>query len=133
IALLPSSPALDADAACISADGVTPVATDARGVSRPQGTGCEMGAFEATATSSLLTISKNLASALTLGQQGSYTLTVSNAAIAMPTSGTVSVLDILPVGMGLVSMSGTGWFCTPVPTAFPRSGAACTRSDVLNP
>ena len=57
------------------------------------------------------------------GQQGAaYTLTVSNAAGAAPTSGTVTVTETLPSGLTLVSMSGTGWSC---------NGAACTRSDAL--
>jgi|SRR5579871_4962325 len=47
IALLPSSPAIDAVPAgsCTDAAG-TPVTTDQRGVSRPQGRACDIGAFE---------------------------------------------------------------------------------------
>ncbi|MDX2167721.1 MAG: choice-of-anchor Q domain-containing protein [Deltaproteobacteria bacterium] len=45
VAVLPGSPALDAvpPAAC-------PLATDQRGVARPQGAGCEIGAFELAST-----------------------------------------------------------------------------------
>src|SRR5437868_2997681 len=59
------------------------------------------------------------------GQTGAtYTVTVSNAAAVGPTSGTVIVTETLPVGMTLVSMTGTGWTC-------PAAGVRCTRSDVL--
>ena len=44
--LLPSSPALDAiPSNCVDLDGVT-LATDQRGIARPQGPGCDIGAYE---------------------------------------------------------------------------------------
>ena len=48
IALLSTSPAADAIpvADCTLPDGSTPVAADQRGVTRPQGAACEIGAFE---------------------------------------------------------------------------------------
>ena len=51
IALLPTSPAVDAIPTsptnyCTATDGVTPIATDQRGTSRPQGPVCDIGAFE---------------------------------------------------------------------------------------
>ncbi len=54
----------------------------------------------------------------------SYSIQVSNAASAAPTSAPVSVNEILPDGLSLLSMSGVGWSC---------SGTACTRSDTLQP
>jgi Bacterial Ig-like domain (group 3)/FG-GAP-like repeat/Domain of unknown function DUF11/FG-GAP repeat len=60
------------------------------------------------------------------GQAGAkYTVTVSNAASAAATSGTVTVTETIPVGMTLVSMAGTGWTC-------PPGGTSCTRNDSLN-
>ncbi|MBV9768659.1 MAG: hypothetical protein JOZ32_03735 [Bryobacterales bacterium] len=55
IALLPTSPAVNAMPLspinyCTALDGVTPVATDQRGVPRPQGPACDMGAFELVPT-----------------------------------------------------------------------------------
>jgi hypothetical protein len=47
---------------------------------------------------------------------------VSNTSTTTPTSGLVTVMDVLPPGLTLVSMSGTGWNCT---------GTTCTRSDAL--
>ena len=51
IALLPNSPAVNAIPVsptnyCTATDGTTPIATDQRGVPRPQGPGCDIGAFE---------------------------------------------------------------------------------------
>jgi uncharacterized repeat protein (TIGR01451 family) len=107
----------------VAADGITPVITDQRSVSRPQGTDCDIGAFELTSSAALLTITKYQSTGFALGQQGaSYTITVSNAVTAGPTSGTVMVSDPLPSGLTLVSMSGTGRSCT---------NTTCTRSDVL--
>ena len=56
------------------------------------------------------------------GSAGQYTVTVSNAPLAGPTSGTVTVTEYLPAGLLLSSMSGQGWNC---------SANSCTRSDTL--
>ena len=53
-----------------------------------------------------------------------YTLTVSNAAGAAPTSGTVTVTESVPLGLTLASMSGSGWTCA-------SGGVTCTRTDPL--
>jgi uncharacterized repeat protein (TIGR01451 family) len=59
----------------------------------------------------------------TQGQTGAtYTITVSDAATAGPSSGVVTVTETLPVNLTLVSMSGTGWTC---------AANTCTRSDAL--
>ena len=128
IALLPNSPAIDAVPAglggfCTAADGVTPVTTDQRTVGRPQGTGCDAGAFEATSSAAVLTLTKLATSAPAVGQAGAtYSLTVANAATAGPTNGMVTVTDTLPGGLTAASMSGAGWSC---------AATTCTRSDVL--
>jgi uncharacterized repeat protein (TIGR01451 family) len=70
-----------------------------------------------------LSISKTHTGNFSQGQQNAtYLVTVSNAAGAGPTVGTVTVTDTVPSGLTLVSMAGTGWTCT-APT--------CTRSDAL--
>ena len=51
-----------------------------------------------------------------------YAVKVTNTASAAPTSGTVTVTDILPDSLKLVSMSGSGWTC---------AANACTRADAL--
>ncbi len=71
-----------------------------------------------------LSISKTHSGNFTQGQQNAaYTVTVSNAAGAGPTNGTVTVTETLPSGLSLVSMLGSGWSC---------SSATCSRSDVLS-
>jgi uncharacterized repeat protein (TIGR01451 family) len=58
------------------------------------------------------------------GQSGAtYTVTVSNGASGVATVGLVTVIDTIPAGLTLVSMSGKGWTC-------PSN--VCTRSDALN-
>ena len=72
-----------------------------------------------------LSIAKTHAGNLTLGQTGAtYTITVSNAASAQPTSGLVTMTETVPSGLTLISMAGTGWTC-------PAGGTTCTRSDAL--
>ena len=76
-------------------------------------------------TSANLSITKTHTGSFTQGQQfATYTVTVSNAASNLATSGTVTLTDTVPAGMTLVSMSGTGWDC---------SISGCSRGDVLNP
>ena len=74
----------------------------------------------------VLSVTKTHTGNFTLGQTGTYTVTVSNAAGAAPTSGTVTVTDTVPASAEtLVSMAGPGWTC-------PGTAANnCTRSDVL--
>lgn len=78
-----------------------------------------------TADPAVLTIAVSHSGYFTLGQQNAtYTVTVSNAAGAGAAIGTVTVSDIVPTGLTLVSMSGSGWTC-------PTSGNTCTRADGL--
>jgi uncharacterized repeat protein (TIGR01451 family) len=59
------------------------------------------------------------------GQQGAvYTLRIQDQGFG-PTVGTVTVTEVTPSGLTLVSMSGTGWTCPVSP------GNTCTRSDSL--
>jgi hypothetical protein len=76
-----------------------------------------------SAPSPALTIAKIHSGNFTFGETGAtYTVTVSNAAGAGPTSGTVTVTDTIPSGLTLDSMSGTNWSC---------DGNVCTNSDVV--
>lgn len=72
-----------------------------------------------------LSITKKHTGSFTQGQLGAtYTVTVSNAAGAVATNGTVLVTESVPEGMSLVSMSGGGWSC-------PSGSVSCSRSDSL--
>jgi uncharacterized repeat protein (TIGR01451 family) len=70
-----------------------------------------------------LTLTKTHSGNFVAGQTGTYTITVSNVGSA-PTSGTVTVTDVLPAGLTVAAMSGTGWACV-------VATATCTRSDAL--
>jgi len=78
-------------------------------------------------TPAVFGITKSHTGSFAQGQNGaSFTVTVSNAASAGPTIGTVTVTDTIPAGLEFVSMAGPGWTC-------PPSGHTCTRGDVLQP
>jgi uncharacterized repeat protein (TIGR01451 family) len=75
----------------------------------------------------LLTVSSTHIGNFTAGQVGAaFTLTVKNAALAGPTSGTVTVTDTLPSSLTLVPMSNTGWSCST-----SNSSYTCTASNPL--
>ena len=73
----------------------------------------------------LLAILKSHVGNFVQGQQGAvFTLRVQDQGFG-PTTGTVTVTEIPPVGLTVASMSGTGWTCPVSP------GNTCTRSDSL--
>jgi uncharacterized repeat protein (TIGR01451 family) len=73
----------------------------------------------------ILAILKSHVGNFVQGQQGAvFTLRVEDQGFG-PTVGTVTVTEIVPAGLTLASMSGTGWSC-PAPPA-----NTCTRSDSL--
>ncbi|MGB5260871.1 MAG: hypothetical protein WBO34_10175 [Gammaproteobacteria bacterium] len=57
-----------------------------------------------------LAISKTHSGDFTVGQNGSYTLGVSNNGPSSD-AGTITVTDTLPAGLGYISASGSGWTC----------------------
>jgi uncharacterized repeat protein (TIGR01451 family) len=75
----------------------------------------------------VLAITKSHVGNFTLGQNGTYTITVGNQG-QLPTLGTsVNVTDNMPTGLTATAISATGWSCSTVPTTF----VSCSRSDVL--
>jgi len=59
------------------------------------------------------------------GQTGAtYTITASNGGVG-PTSGAVTVTDVLPPGLSATALAGAGWACT-------LATLTCTRSDPLS-
>ena len=89
------------------------------------------GPVQASATVTVqcgtLTIYETQQGTFNQSQSGvSYVATVTNSGAAATASGPVTVIETVPAGLTLVSMSGTGWNC-------PANGAACTRSDFLAP
>ena len=73
-----------------------------------------------------LSITKTHGGSFTVGVNGTYTITVSNSTGSLPTSGTVTVVDTLPAGLGFVSATGTGWAC-----GAAGSTVTCTTSSVI--
>jgi uncharacterized repeat protein (TIGR01451 family) len=61
-----------------------------------------------------LTLSKSHVGNFTVGVNGTYTLTASNAAGTAATSGAIAITDTLPTGLGFVSGTGVGWACSAV-------------------
>jgi sugar lactone lactonase YvrE len=75
----------------------------------------------------VLTIQSAHPGSFTQGQDGAtYTVTVSNGPEAGPTGGVITVSEILPGALSLVTMTGSGWTCS-APAA-----PTCTRSDALS-
>jgi len=73
-----------------------------------------------------LTITKTHSGTFQQGQTGAtYSLTVTNTG-STPTSGMVTVADMLPSGLSATAISGAGWNCT-------VATLVCQRSDVLAP
>jgi hypothetical protein len=73
----------------------------------------------------VLSVSKTHTGNFTQGQAAAtYTVTVSNQTGVAVTGGPLTVIETMPNGLTLVSMSGTGWTC-------PSGGVGCTRSDAV--
>ncbi|MFO0255178.1 MAG: hypothetical protein ACK52V_13770 [Betaproteobacteria bacterium] len=69
----------------------------------------------------------------TAGAPASYTITVSNSG-GFPTTGTISVTDVLPAGLTFVSGTGTGWACGAVGQAVTCSSTtAIAAGGIANP
>lgn len=100
--LLSGSPAIDAGACTDHADN--PLLADQRGVARPQGDGCDIGAYEAAAE---LSLTKEVAvegsvTAVTPGALVTYTLTLTLSNSGVVTAVTVLLTDSLPLEMNFV-------------------------------
>ncbi|MEO8366980.1 MAG: hypothetical protein ABI538_12300, partial [Pseudoxanthomonas sp.] len=72
-----------------------------------------------------LNFTKTHAGNFTVGTNGVYTLQLSNVGAA-PTTGTITVVDSLPTGLGFVSATGTGWICSAVAQA-----VTCTSTTAI--
>ncbi|MFB6987351.1 hypothetical protein [Streptomyces sp. NPDC056304] len=71
-----------------------------------------------------LAITKTHTGKFIRGEQGTYTIKVSNTGPGVTDGSTVTVHDALPPGLTARSITGTGWKCT-------RTTLTCTRSNVL--
>ena len=79
--------------------------------------------IQASGSQAVFTVTKSHTGNFTQAQSGAtYTITVSNSALAGASAGTFSVTENPPSGLTVVSMSGSGWSC---------SGNSCSRSNSL--
>lgn len=104
-ALLNGSPAID------PAGYANCLTTDQRGISRPQGSACDIGAFEAVpGTDADLALVKTVSdSVVQPGAILTYTLSLGNNGPNALANAVVS--DTLPAGTVFVAAAGTGWSC----------------------
>ena len=74
-----------------------------------------------------VTIDKSHTGMFVRGQQGTFSLIVSNVG-GRPTAGSVTIDDTMPAGLTAVSATGSGWACTVDAVA---NALHCTRADSL--
>ena len=133
IALLPGSPAIDAMPPGVNGCGTT-ITTDQRGVSRPQGSGCDIGAFELLPLGADLSITKSGApNPIVSGNQLTYTLTVTNTGPQDATG--VTATDPLPDNVHFNSVASTRGSCTRSATTkpLPKGGTVtCSLGNLAN-
>jgi hypothetical protein len=102
-----------------------PVTTNAFQATLAGATDAFVAEFSAV-TLPMLSIAKTHTGNFTQGQTGAtYSVIVSNSATTGQTSGAVTVTEIVPAGLTLASMAGTGWSC-------PAGGNTCTRNGPLS-
>jgi len=134
ISLQPGSPAIDAIPSGVNACGTT-ITTDQRGVNRPQGTACDIGAFEFVAPSGAdLAITKSASpNTVVSGNRLTYTLTVNNNGPQNATG--VTVTDPLPGSVHFDSVTPSQGTCVRSPTANPQpkgGTVTCSLGDLAN-
>jgi uncharacterized repeat protein (TIGR01451 family) len=79
-----------------------------------------------------LAITKSHSGDFTVGQPGTYTITVSNVGAVATAGGNITVTDLIPTGLTAVSASGTGWNCSIL--VGPEGEVNCTRpAGILAP
>jgi uncharacterized repeat protein (TIGR01451 family) len=133
IALQPGSPAIDKIPSAVNGCGTT-ITTDQRGVNRPHGPGCDIGAFELVPAGADLAITKSGAPNPVLsGNRLTYTVTVTNNG---PTSATgVTVTDPLPDSVHFNSVTASQGTCTRTTTTnpLPKGGTlTCSLGNLAN-
>jgi uncharacterized repeat protein (TIGR01451 family) len=85
----------------------------------------DIGWAAASAQFPTLSITKTHSGNFVLDQTGTYSILVTNTG-NVATTGTVTVLDTLPLGLNAIAISGTGWNCS-------LTTLTCSRSDSLPP
>ena len=133
IALQPGSPAIDAIPSGMNGCGTT-ITTDQRGVNRPQGSGCDIGAFELVPQGADLAITESASpSPVVSGNRLAYTLTVINNGPQNATGATVT--DRLPDSGHFNSATSTQGACVRTTSTNPQTKGGtvtCSVGDLAN-
>ena len=128
IALQSGSPAIDAIPVGANGCGTT-LRIDQRGVARPQGAGCDIGAFESLPPAADLSITKSGApNPVVSGNRLTYTLIVTDLGPGSATG--VTVTDPLPSKVHFNSVSSTQGSCTRSATG-PKGGTVTCNVGAL--
>ena len=128
-ALLAGSPAIDKGSAiCLK--------TDQRGLARPQGIACDIGAYEFMNMTDLAIAASVAPMTITLGTNVTYTLRISN--LGPETATLLTLTDELPNGVNLVTATLTGGLCghgSPLTCTLPTlaAGLNATATIVVAP
>jgi uncharacterized repeat protein (TIGR01451 family)/CSLREA domain-containing protein len=133
IGLQPGSPAIDAIPPPVNGCGTT-ITIDQRGVTRPQGVGCDIGAFELVQPGADLAITKSVSpNAVVSGNRLTYTLTVNNNGPRNATE--VTVTDPLPDSVHFNSVTQSQGTCVRSATTNPQpkgGTVACSMGNLAN-
>jgi mucin-19 len=73
-----------------------------------------------------LQMTKTATGSFVQGSNGTYQLTVNNTLGSAATTGTITVVDVLPAGLTYVSATGTAWACSAV-----GQTVTCTRTTAV--
>ena len=139
-ALLPGSPAIDAgNPAAPGTGGNACAATDQRGLARPQGLHCDIGAYEAVLAADLTIEKTATAVVVAPGQTLTYTLVFRN--IGLMTAAEVLITDVVPVAFthpsfaGSVTITPTGaiTYAWQVGDLAPFAGGVIVLTGVVSP
>jgi uncharacterized repeat protein (TIGR01451 family)/CSLREA domain-containing protein len=130
IALEPGSPAIDAIPSAVNGCGTT-ITTDQRGISRPQGSGCDIGALEFVQPGADLAIAKSgEPNPVLSGNRLTYTLTVTNNGPQDATG--VTVTDALPDSLHFNSVNPSQGTCTRTTSTNPQPKGGTVSCRVGN-
>jgi uncharacterized repeat protein (TIGR01451 family) len=125
MALLTGSPAVDAG------DDNTALATDQRGVDRPQGSQSDIGAYERVPQADLSVTKIVGSSTAKAGDTVTYTLTITN--LGTDTANSITVTNNFPTALTFASCTATGGSCTTQGAAvvITYSSLAATASQTV--
>jgi uncharacterized repeat protein (TIGR01451 family) len=135
-ALLIGSPALDAaDPAAPGSGGTSCEASDERAVPRPEGTGCDIGAFEAFPGGDIPSYDLSMSNAgspnpVAVNTTLTYLITASNVGSNSDTATGLTVSDSITPST-FVSLSAIGWSCT-APAVGTTGTVTCHKTSLLS-